>query len=238
MTEQMLDIGVVRTDGDTQPRVAIDQEVVAEYAELIKSGTEMPSIEVVHDGARYWLVDGFHRLFAHRVAGRPQIRACVDTGMQTDAQWLSLAANKTHGLRRTNADKGKAVLRALRLRPGLSDVAIAEHAGVSHSTVAKYRKTLESTCRIGKLNHRTGRDGRTRNTAKSCKHQNLRHQRNGKVPQAFTPVRMGVPPQPMMALNMPHDPEMGARTLIELFSAEYLRVLSSFLVRHLEGVAA
>jgi hypothetical protein len=42
----------------------------------------------------------------------------------------------------------------------------------------------------------------------------------------------------MRALNMPRDPVMGARTLIELFDATYLRALVVFLTKHLEGVSA
>ena len=39
----------------------------------------------------------------------------------------------------------------------------------------------------------------------------------------------------MTALDMPHDPVMGARTLIGLFDADYLRALTTFLTKHLEG---
>ena len=61
MNEQMLDIAKIRIDGDTQPRLAIDQVVVAEYADLLESGTEFPPVQVVSDGAVHWLVDGFDR---------------------------------------------------------------------------------------------------------------------------------------------------------------------------------
>ena len=47
----------------------------------------------------------------------------------------------------------------------MSDSAIAEHVGVSHATVIKYRAELESTCQIDKSTSRKGKDGRTINTA-------------------------------------------------------------------------
>ena len=47
----------------------------------------------------------------------------------------------------------------------MSNVQIAEHVGVSKDTVAKYRTELEATCEISKSETRTGRDGRTINTA-------------------------------------------------------------------------
>ena len=143
MSERMLDMSALRVDGDTQPRAAIDPGVVAEYAEALDAGAEFPPVEVVGDGATHWLVDGFHRFYAHRRLGRKQIRAVVSTGMLEDARWRSLGANKTHGLRSTNADKAKAVRKALKLRAELSDRAIAEHVGVSNDMVGRYRAALE-----------------------------------------------------------------------------------------------
>jgi hypothetical protein len=67
-----------------------------------------------------------------------------------------------------NADKRKAVEYALRHPSGakLSDWQIAEHVGVNHSTVSRIRKELESTVEMQQSPSRTGRDGRTINTAK------------------------------------------------------------------------
>lgn len=241
MNEQMLDITKIRIDGDTQPRLAIDQDVVAEYAGLLESGTEFPPVQVVSDGAVHWLVDGFHRYFAHRKLGRKEIKAEVTTGLQEEAQWLSLSANKAHGLRRTNNDKAKAVIKALKMRAQLTDRVIAEHVGVNHVTVAKYRESIESARRlredkrplsklpVGEIHQqpsRIGRDGKKYNPAA----------RRG-ASKAFTPIRQSTKPAPMTALSMPHDPVMGARTLIELFKPDYLRALVVHISEHLKGVA-
>ena len=241
MSEQMLDISKIRIDGDTQPRLAIDQTVVAEYADLLESGTVFPPVQVVSDGAVHWLVDGFHRYFAHRKRGRKQIKAEVTTGLQDEAQWLSLSANKAHGLRRTNNDKAKAVIKALKMRSELTDNAIAEHVGVATNTVCKYRSSMEearrlreskpssgsgSVVQIAQQPSRIGRDGKKYNPSA----------RRG-VSKAFTPIRQSTKPAPMTALSMPHDPVMGARTLIELFKPDYLRALIAHLSEHLKGVA-
>lgn len=241
MSEQMLDIAKIKIDGDTQPRMAIDQGVVAEYADLLESGTEFPPVQVVSDGAVFWLVDGFHRYFAHRQLGRKQIKAEVTTGLQEEAQWLSLSANKAHGLRRTNNDKAKAVIKALKMKPGDTDGAIAEHIGVSQAMVSKYRRSIEDARKLreqkGSPSHssvqngfelptRTGKDGKKYNPAA----------RRG-ASKAFTPIRESTKPAPMTALSMPHDPVMGARTLIELFKPDYLRALVAYLSEHLKGVA-
>ena len=249
MSEQVLELSAIRTDGETQPRVAIDPAVVQEYADALQAGAEFPSVTVVHDGATYWLVDGFHRFFAHRRLNRTQIKAEVLTGELAEARWLSLGANKTHGVRRTNPDKVNAVRRALKLRSDMSDRGIAEHVGVSHSMVATHRAALTAT--VNRLQSassqspgpvaknaaaipRIGRDGRAINTARIGRGRRRRGH-PGISPKAYKPVRTGAAPQPMTALSMPHDPTMGARTLIELFSADYLRALVAFLTQHLEG---
>jgi len=250
MSEQLLDMSVVRIDGETQPRTAINPGIVQEYAEAMQAGAEFPPVTVVHDGATYWLVDGFHRFFAHRRLNRTQIKAEVVAGELKDARWLSVAANKAHGLRRTNEDKAKAVIRALKLRWEISNPAIAEHVGVSEAMVRRYREILEQQ-RAAKeagaetpnlpthggsqkttLPTRLGRDG------KRYRSRQRRPRTGGIAKKAFKPVRAGSAPARMTALNLPHDPIMGARTLIELFDADYLRALVTFLTKHLEGVAA
>lgn len=248
MAEQLIDLAVVRIDGDTQPRTAINPGIVQEYAEAIEAGVEFPAVTVVHDGATHWLVDGFHRFFAHRRLNRPQIKAEVIAGELADARWLSVAANKAHGLRRTNGDKAKAVVRAMKLKPDLSNPALAEHVGVSVEMVRRYREVLErqlatvasspaqqATAPKAQLTAgpqtRVGRDG---------KHRRVQRRRGRAAAisrNAHQPVRNGRPMPAMTALNMPHDPLMGARALIGQFSADYLHALVAFLSKHLEGAA-
>lgn len=137
--EEVIPIGLVRMDGDTQARVSVDDETVEEYAELMAAGTKLPPLEVFHDGEHYWLWDGFHRLQAAYQAELTVVRVNVRQGSLDDAQWSALGANKDHGKRRTNADKRRAVELALRRKPELSDRAIADHCGVSDKTVAAVR---------------------------------------------------------------------------------------------------
>lgn len=156
----------IRIDGDTQPRVAIDQQAVDDYATDITAGQKLPPVEVIHDGADYWLVDGFHRYHSHRKAGKKTIAALVRSGTIEDARWASLAANRSHGLRRSNADKAKAVQRALATHPELSDRAIAEHVGVSNDMVSRYRREVSSddtstAPETPREETRKGRDGKS-----------------------------------------------------------------------------
>jgi hypothetical protein len=138
-----LKIKEIRIDGGTQPRMRIEELVVTEYAEDMTAGVVFPPVEVYHDGSDYWLTDGFHRVLAAGRVGKETIEAIVHRGTREDAQWAALGANKAHGLRRTNADKQKAVTDALKARPELTDNAIAEHVGVSNHMVARHREKLK-----------------------------------------------------------------------------------------------
>lgn len=109
MERKLLGIDVVRIDGGTQSRAEINHHIVEEYAELIRDGVEFPAVRVYFDGVYYFLADGFHRYHAHRAAKKGAILADVESGTVRDAILYSLGANHEHGLRRTNADKRKAV---------------------------------------------------------------------------------------------------------------------------------
>ena len=162
--KKKLAIEEIRLDGDTQPRAELDQAIVGDYADAMLGGAKFPPLEVFFDGANYWLVDGFHRRFAAERAELDTVDCQVIDGTLEEAQWYSYARNSDHGLRRSNADKKKAVLRALKHPKGaeMSDSAIAEHCGVNDKTVAKYRGELESTSEIPKLEKRKGKDGKSR----------------------------------------------------------------------------
>lgn len=138
-------IDQVRTDGGTQMRAALNDDVVAEYASTIREGTDFPPVIVFHDGSKFWLADGFHRFHAYRAAGAIEIPADVRQGTKRDAVLFSVGANASHGLRRTNEDKRKAVQTLLKDEEWAkwSDRDIARRAGVSHPFVASLRAPEE-----------------------------------------------------------------------------------------------
>lgn len=152
----------IRIDGDTQSRQAIDESIVAEYADAYAAGATLPPVVVYFDGAANWLADGFHRYHARRRGDYKAVDAIVLEGTKTDAQWAASAANKAHGLRRTNADKRRAVQMALAAHPDDSDRAIAEHVGVSNTLVGEIRAQLSESDSSPEPKPRIGRDGRTR----------------------------------------------------------------------------
>lgn len=261
----------IRMDGGTQPRSQLLIEVMEDYAEQMRAGVEFPPITVFFDGKDYWLADGFHRLGAAlRVRPADPIEAEVIQGTQTDAQWYSFGVNKVHGLRRTQEDRIRAIKAALRHPEGLkrSDNDIAKHVGISASTVAKYRKEIESTFQIGKSSRQTGKagedggdkakaehtsvrrerqtsprprtglDGRTINTAKigKSKRRDPRTPSRHMAGRVQKPTLAPSPKEKMTALTMPHNPVMAARTLIEVFDTDYLRILADEISSHLKGL--
>lgn len=162
--KRTLKIDVLRTDGDTQPRDGIDQSVVNEYAECYKAKQKMPPVHCVHDGSNFWLTDGFHRRFGAGKAGLAKLECLVVPGTLEDARWYSYAANQGHGLMRSVEDKVRAVKAALKHpnAAGMSDRLIAEHVGVSHPMVIKYRELVTVTSSDAVEPMRTGKDGKKR----------------------------------------------------------------------------
>ncbi|HVA45816.1 MAG TPA: ParB N-terminal domain-containing protein [Pirellulales bacterium] len=131
----------IRLDGGTQIREAIDEDVVGDYAALMDNQVYLPPLWVFHDGENYWLVDGFHRWHALKKNRRTEALCQVRSGSHRDALLAAVRANHTHGLRRTNADKRRAVEILLAdadwTTKGLRW--IAEMAGVSHQFVSSIR---------------------------------------------------------------------------------------------------
>lgn len=134
----------IKIDGGTQSRREINNDTVSEYADALRHDAAFPPVTVFFDGADYWLADGFHRLHAHREAGLTSICADVKNGTKREAVLFSVGANASHGLRRTNADKHKAVKTLLNDSEwcAWSDNKIAGACGVSHTFVSQVRAAI------------------------------------------------------------------------------------------------
>jgi hypothetical protein len=186
-----LAINRIRVDGDTQPRERIDEGTVAEYAEEMAAGAVFPAAQVFSDGSDYWLSDGFHRLMAARRAGRADLLCEIIQGTQQDAQLSAVATNQTHGMRRTNGDKLRAVVRTLRhptvVAGKWTTGKIAMHCGVSVGFVSDTRKSL------GGQSAHPEHTGRPRKPSESDFHGENRH--------AEAPANTGdfTPPQDVVA---------------------------------------
>jgi hypothetical protein len=140
-----LNILNIRTDGGTQPRVKLDQDLVKEYAEVMREGAVFPPVEVFHDGSTYWLVDGFHRYFGYKANGVVSIEAIVHTGTLREAQFYAWKVNNKHG-NRLKAEDIRAIIRIMLTDEEYSKWSnnkIAKELNVSSMTVGRVRVAMQ-----------------------------------------------------------------------------------------------
>lgn len=157
-----LKLELITANRDLQCRENTDLECLKEYAAQMKSGCQFPPITVFFDGSRHLLADGFHRTHAAISCGLTEIYAEVHRGNKQQVIAYAASANARHGIRRTNADKQRAV-RMLLVDLNLasrSDRFIAQLAAVDHKTVASVRQELAGTGEIPHNDERVGKDGR------------------------------------------------------------------------------
>ncbi|MFI5011756.1 MAG: MT-A70 family methyltransferase [Hyphomicrobiales bacterium] len=141
-----LALSLIRIDGGTQPRSALYDNVVRDYADAMGAGAAFPPVIVFYDGRDHWLADGFHRHAAASSLGLVEIGADIRQGTRRDAILFSVGANAMHGLRRTNEDKRRAVkvLLADEEWSRWSDHEIARRCAVSHTFVGLLRPHITS----------------------------------------------------------------------------------------------
>lgn len=160
MAIEQLALSKLRIDGGTQQRAKINLEVVEEYAERF---ADLPKPIVFFDGAEHWLAGGFHRYHAAAKLERKKIECEVRKGTQRDAILFSCGDNSAHGLRRSNADKRKAVLTLLADDEWkqYSDGKIADLCCVSQQFVRACRAELaQVTTVVTSTAKRIGKDGK------------------------------------------------------------------------------
>ncbi|NLW84510.1 MAG: hypothetical protein GXY41_08950 [Phycisphaerae bacterium] len=223
MQTQDLPLSQLRIDGGTQPRVAINEEAVSDYAERLRESVVLPPVAAFFDGVVYWLADGFHRYHAHRRAGREAIAVDVHDGGLREAILYSVGANTEHGLRRTHEDKRKAVETLLtheiasRDENGnpWSDSDIARQCHVHHTTVGRIRK--DHTCAM----HKYENEKRAFTHPKTGKPTVMNTAKIGRsFPKRAT--SKGSPSRPdasgdCLTIDIPRHPKSAARTLLSLF---------------------
>lgn len=160
---------------ETQSRVAMNGAIVEHYAEDMSAGrwewqrdpVVLFAEQVPNGPVIYWVGDGHHRIAAANRAQLDMVFADVRVGGKREALFYSLAANRQHGLQRSNDDKRNAVRIAL-LDPEwtkMSDRAIAEHCGVSAPFVGKIRSELEESGHVEVTTDRVSKSGRRLRTA-------------------------------------------------------------------------
>jgi len=108
-----LKIADISVAPDLRLRDQTNAGIASGYAKLLQAGTIFPPILVYKINGKHVLVDGHHRVDAHRQAGFDKISATIVIGDMATAFAAAVKANAAHGLRFTNADKKRAVCLAL-----------------------------------------------------------------------------------------------------------------------------
>lgn len=145
---EYIELKRIRSDGGTQMRAGLSQDTINEYVQALEDAVgawPFPPVIAYYDGEVYWLADGFHRVAAVKQHERnAAVLTDVRSGSRRDAILHAAGANANHGLRRTNADKRRAVETLLRDQEWArwSDGEIAKRCQVSDRFVAAIRKEL------------------------------------------------------------------------------------------------
>jgi FtsZ-binding cell division protein ZapB len=156
---KVLNIGALVLDQKLQSRTEINEDTVADYVEAVKRGDEFPPVLAYFDGVHYWLTDGYHRYHAHKKAGKAGITCEIVNGTFRDAVLKATSVNNKHGMRRTYADKRKAVMTLIEdfEWDTWSNIEMAEHCGVSASFVSNLRSENGKTSDTVKYKTATGK---------------------------------------------------------------------------------
>lgn len=138
---KVLNINALVLDQKLQSRTEINEETIEEYCHDMRAGADFPPVLVYFDGVHYYLTDGYHRYHANKKAERASILCEVVNGTFRDAVLRATGVNDKHGMRRTVADKRKAVMTLLDDFEWSmwSNAEIARRCGVSAPFVASLR---------------------------------------------------------------------------------------------------
>ena len=128
---------------ELQVRVRCDTETIRDYAAAMAvAPDDFPPVDVFDVEGKLYLVHGWHRYNAARIAKQESIRCRVIEGTMEEAWQFAWGANRTNGRRLTTKDKRHAIEVALTRHPEWASARIAEMIGCTHPTVERYRKNL------------------------------------------------------------------------------------------------
>ena len=119
-------------------------EKVKEYAEMIENGVEFDPIKVWRrpDG-RIWLIDGAHRIQAHKEAGKVLIKAeFVDCRDELDYRIKAIQENLKHGIQLLKEEK--VILAQSLYKAGVEREKLQKIFGVSERTIYRWLQSIKA----------------------------------------------------------------------------------------------
>lgn len=156
-------LDLISQDESLMTRANLCSETIANYAAAMEEGAKFPPLDVFDvRGDGYLLADGWHRNKAALMVGYEHIEVNIHKGSREDALSFALKANHQHGLRRTNADKRRAVEIAVKMWSNMSSRSVADLCGVHHDLVELVRKERDQLADSASSTKRVGKDGKER----------------------------------------------------------------------------
>ncbi len=190
-TTEVLALDNIVVDETIQPRVKLDEEHILELMEAYQEEQPVAAPTVWKIGDKYKLAEGFHRVVALKRLKRPHAEFVVRVGTEEACALDALCSNRSHGLKRSSADKRRCVRQLLKLKAAWSNPSVAKLAGVSDKLVNSVRGELEAEESIPKSEKRLGADGKDR---AAIHNKPVPQPRKAEVPEKITsPV-----PKPML----------------------------------------
>ncbi len=113
-----LNIDQVKCEPDKYPRKKLNQISVAMLQATLSNG-RIPPIEV---NQNYHLIDGAHRLQAHKLEGLKTIKANITECPDDDVLWLATERNSTHGQQLSREEKKDLAKAFYKSNRGLSEI--------------------------------------------------------------------------------------------------------------------
>ena len=127
-------------------------DIIKDYTEHLQTGGTMPMPPVIVFGpdsrGKYFLSEGWHRLEAHKRAGKDKIEATIKPGGWVDAQDFATSKHRSnirHGWRETREQRRRVVELTLKRHPEWTNLKVAEHCGVSRDLIINVRNSM---CRV------------------------------------------------------------------------------------------
>lgn len=156
----------IAVDSSLQPRVGgLDTAHVQALQDVADS---WPPLVVTPQGARYVLIDGFHRYAAAQNLGLDTVPVQAMTAPEDgDLLALAFALNAVHGRPLSLADRRAFAERFLGQHPHVSNMEVSRRAGLSPTTIATIRERLEASAAIQPVEQRVGAGGYTYTVATS-----------------------------------------------------------------------
>lgn len=140
----------------------VNREHVDDLAAAYRAGDELPPLVVYCVAGDYYVVAGWHRLAAAKIAGRAEVACVVTDGTVAEAKLAAAGSNLDAALKRTNGDKRRQVRLALEAHPEWTDSAIGRHVRVDDQTVKSIRADLEAAGEVAPKPERVDARGHVR----------------------------------------------------------------------------